>query len=551
MDHATQTHPGTQTPGGPPGLAGPPDLTGRTLADFRVLRRLGAGGMGEVYLAEQVSLKRHVALKVLRTELLAADPRAKERFLAEAHAAARATHANIVQVYAVGEAEGVCYMALEYVEGRNLRDYLARKGPPEVLPALGVMRQVAAALVRAGELGIVHRDIKPENILLTRKGEVKVADFGLSRCLTGDQPLHLTQSGVTLGTPLYMSPEQVEGKPLDPRTDIYSFGITCYHMLAGQPPFRGESAFEVALQHVRAEPPPLSGCRPDLPEALCALVHKMMAKDPAQRPQTARDLLRDIARVRESLGGATGAVRPLDISVDLVPVTAQAVAAPATAGRGPQEPETSAPSPAPRNPSGRPLLVAASLAGALLLGVACGWLRRHAAAPAHAAAVLPAEGEVYSPQEREQTLRKAADEYLEAPRKTPDEIATGLGLSLKLALLYLDLHRLDDAEQLFDRLDRIHQPRQYHVLGHLGRGVVLALRSQPKESNKLFQDVFTPWPAREAARKKADGLPAWQNPLWQNPQLRAWLARAVDYNHQNGLDDSDLPLALRPLRAHP
>src|SRR5207245_5049423 len=126
------------------------------------------------------------------------------------------------QVYAFGEEAGLHYMALEYVEGRNLHDYILKKGPLELPLALSIMRQVAAALQRAGELGIVHRDIKPENILLTRRGEVKVADFGLSLAVAAGQPaLNLTQSGVTMGTPLYMSPEQVEGKPLDPRTDIY------------------------------------------------------------------------------------------------------------------------------------------------------------------------------------------------------------------------------------------------------------------------------------------------------------------------------------------
>ena len=135
------------------------------------------------------------------------------------------------------------FIALEYVEGRNLKEFVSKKGPPELLLALSIMRQTAAALQRASEAGIVHRDIKPENILLTRKGEVKVADFGLSRCLDADRPaLNLTQSGVTMGTPLYMSPEQVEGKPLDARTDIYSLGVTSYYMLAGHPPFDGATA---------------------------------------------------------------------------------------------------------------------------------------------------------------------------------------------------------------------------------------------------------------------------------------------------------------------
>src|SRR5262245_7121114 len=202
-----------------------PDLTGRLLGDFQVLRRIGSGGMGSVYLAEQLSLKRHVALKVLRRDL-AADRVALERFRREAETVARIHHANIVQVLAVGEHDGSPYIALEYVEGRNLRDHVARKGSPELLQALSIMRQAAAALQRASEHGVVHRDIKPENILLTRKGEVKVTDFGLLFPLSGEQ-LRLTQSGVTMGTPLYMSPEQVQGQPADPRSDIYSLGVTC------------------------------------------------------------------------------------------------------------------------------------------------------------------------------------------------------------------------------------------------------------------------------------------------------------------------------------
>src|SRR5262249_28085625 len=155
-----------------------------------------------------------------------------------------------------------------------------------------------------------------ENILLTKKGEVKVADFGLSRCLDGDRPpVNLTQSGVTMGTPLYMSPEQVEGKPLDSRTDIYSLGVTSYFMLAGRPPFEGATAFGVAMKHARDEPPPLSSVRPDRPEALCAVVHKMLAKDPAQRYQTGKELLRDLARVREALSGQTTMVPSLDLMV--------------------------------------------------------------------------------------------------------------------------------------------------------------------------------------------------------------------------------------------
>src|SRR5260370_13474307 len=177
MDNQTQTSPASGTP-----AANMMDLTGQTLGDFQILRKIGQGGMGQVYLAEQISLKRKVALKLLRPELAANDT-ALSRVKREAESVARATHANIVQVYFIGEHKGHHFMALEYVEGRNLRDYLARKGPPELLLGLSIMRQIAAALQRASELGIIHRDIKPENILLTRKAEVKVPDFGLSRVL--------------------------------------------------------------------------------------------------------------------------------------------------------------------------------------------------------------------------------------------------------------------------------------------------------------------------------------------------------------------------------
>src|SRR5262245_6552868 len=248
------------------------DWTGRMLGEFQILRSLGKGGMGEVYLAEQTSLKRKVAIKMLRPEL-AANRTALTRFRSEAEAVAKLTHANIVHIHDVREQDGVHFMVLEYVEGRNLRDYLAKKGPPELPVCLHIMTQVANALQRAHKAGFIHRDVKPENILLTRKAEAKVTDFGLTRALSdNDQPLDLThappsltQTGVAMGTPLYMSPEQVQGKPVDHRTDIYSYGVTCYALLAGATPFRGSTAFEVALQHVQAEAPPLAAIRPDLP----------------------------------------------------------------------------------------------------------------------------------------------------------------------------------------------------------------------------------------------------------------------------------------------
>ena len=229
------------------------DLSGRQLGDFHLLRRLGRGAMADVYLAEQGRLKRRVAVKILKPEL-AGDRTYLQRFQLEAQAAASLVHANIVQIYEVGCVDQLHYIAQEYVQGQNLREYIARHGPPDLPHALSIMRQVAAALAKAAEQGVVHRDIKPENIMLTAGGEVKVADFGLARLTREGAANDLTQVGITLGTPLYMSPEQVEGKPLDPRSDIYSFGVTCYHMLSGVPPFRGETALGVAVQHLKKQP---------------------------------------------------------------------------------------------------------------------------------------------------------------------------------------------------------------------------------------------------------------------------------------------------------
>jgi serine/threonine protein kinase len=184
---------------------------------------------------------------------------------------------------------------------------------------LHIVQQVALALQRASELGLVHRDIKPENILLTRRCEVKVADFGLSRMIQGEEAQRLTQTGTTLGTPLYMSPEQVEGRPLDCRSDIYSLGVTCYHLLAGRPPFEGENAFAVALQHLQHEPPPLQSLRPDLPEDVCALVHRMMAKRPEERFSSPAELLQAVAVLsqRYAQSGPVTASTTLDTSASL------------------------------------------------------------------------------------------------------------------------------------------------------------------------------------------------------------------------------------------
>lgn len=535
------------------------DLTGRTLGDFKLIRRLGKGGMGQVFLAEQISLKRNVALKLLRADL-ASNAQAMERFRVEAQAVARATHANIVQVYFTGEADGLQFMVLEYVEGRTLREFVDKKGTPDAALALSIMRQGASALLRAAELGIIHRDIKPDNILLTRKGEVKIADFGLARVLDGDRPaLNLTQTGVVMGTPLYMSPEQVEGKPLDARSDIYSFGVTCYHMLTGHPPFRGNTAVEVALQHLQKEPPPLASVRTDLPSDLCGIVHKMMAKDAGQRYQTSRDLLRDIIRVRDQIVGTTSAMtqadKSLPPSVELSPANA------ATPQPGAISPTTVA-MPTRRQRNWLPIAVGASLVLAVLVGAVLALARRpskKAIAEDDKPGVTPSADvkqvdALLSKREQERSLVGLVEPYLTPPTTTnAAELLEGVSLSIKLAVFYLDEHKLDEAKTFFSKLEGITRVPAYNLLGKTGRAIVLGLQSKARESNGLFRDIAGVTPFRDLKGKRLEKMAMKKSVgpeqvQWRNARFQFWIAEALHYNQRNGIDDADVPAAFLRIR---
>src|SRR5206468_1163552 len=205
-----------------------------------------------------------------------------------------------------------------------LKQLLARLGPGvDAVQAVNIMRQVAAGLHKAADEKIIHRDIKPENIMIAPTGEVKVADFGLARVVRDGEALNLTQVGITMGTPLYMSPEQVEGRSVDPRSDLYSFGVTCYHMLAGHPPFDGPTALNVAVQHLKTEPKRLEVLCPHLPDGLCRIVHKMLAKKPDERYQRAIDLLKDLKTLKiDGLNDDWAAELPGFSSADLALSTA-------------------------------------------------------------------------------------------------------------------------------------------------------------------------------------------------------------------------------------
>ncbi len=286
------------------------DLTDKTLGEFHLLRHLGSGGMADVYLAEQTTLQRYVAVKVMKPAMIALSGDVMlARFKQEAMMAAGLNHPNIVQVYTIGQEGNLHYIAQEFVQGKDLASILKTRGKPDISSAMHVMRQVAMALKAAGQAGIVHRDIKPENILVTKKGEVKVADFGLAQLHDPEAEAGITREGFTMGTPLYMSPEQCSGKELDPRSDIYSFGVTCYQLLCGETPFRGATAMAIALQHLNNAPPPLKSKNPAVPDVLARMVHRMMAKRRSLRYQSAEEILNDL----KTLTNAQKQGRSLDL----------------------------------------------------------------------------------------------------------------------------------------------------------------------------------------------------------------------------------------------
>ncbi|MCH2203349.1 MAG: serine/threonine protein kinase [Fuerstiella sp.] len=284
----------------PAGHSRSEDLVDRTIGEFRLLRRLGAGGMADVYLAEQPSLGRVVAVKILQPDRIAGfDSSIVDRFEREAKAAGGLNHSNIVQVYQTGEENGIYFIVQEYIQGNNLAQQIHRVGPPDLYQGLQWMQQIAGALHAADEAGIVHRDIKPENIMLTRDLTAKVTDFGLAQLSQQTDQKNLTQTGFAMGTPLYMSPEQVRGNKVDFRSDQYSFGVTCYHMFAGRPPFSSGNLVTVAVQHLQDTPPPLADCRADLPREVCDTIHRMMSKEPYDRFQSAGEVLRTIAPLHQ------------------------------------------------------------------------------------------------------------------------------------------------------------------------------------------------------------------------------------------------------------
>ena len=266
---------------------------------YRIMRNLGSGGMANVYLAEDQELGRRVAIKILN-DRHAGDEQFIERFRREAKNAAGLSHPNIVSIYDRGEAEGTYYIAMEYLDGRSLKELILSRGPAPTSVAVDYARQILAALRFAHRNGLVHRDIKPHNVLVDAEGHVKVTDFGIARAGASQ----MTEEGSIIGTAQYLSPEQARGTTVDQTSDLYSLGIVLYEMLTGQVPFTGDSPVEIAMKHLSATPPPLREQRPDVPQSLEMVVMRALAKDPAQRYQSAEDMDADLERVARGLGVA-------------------------------------------------------------------------------------------------------------------------------------------------------------------------------------------------------------------------------------------------------
>jgi len=267
------------------------------LGQYEILECIGRGGMGTVYRARHVNLDIVMALKVLSPRF-AADPGFVARFEREARAAAALSHPNIVRVSDAGEDRGLHYIVMELVDGVTLSDVLARQEKIDVSSAVDIVRQIADALAHAEEHQIVHRDITPGNIMITSDGHVKLADLGLAKRIGSELATGRTETGATIGTPYYMSPEQVvDSGSVDHRSDIYALGATLYHLVTGKRPFDGGSAYEIMRRVETEKPVPLSKLDSKLPQNLCNLVERMMAKNPNDRYQTASELLSDLQRV--------------------------------------------------------------------------------------------------------------------------------------------------------------------------------------------------------------------------------------------------------------
>jgi serine/threonine protein kinase len=264
---------------------------------FEVKEVLGAGGMGVVYRAYDRELQEPVAIKTLRPDAVAGDPVALERFKQEIRLARKITHRNVVRTYDLGEVGGLYYLTMEFVEGTSLKQLIQTRGRLPVPVTLTVGKQLCRALEVAHEQGVIHRDIKPQNIVVEPNGFLKVMDFGIARLANPPKGKGLTEAGMAIGTPDYMSPEQLSGLELDPRSDLYSAGVVLFECLTGLVPFEADSPWALIAKHIEEEPPDPRTRNADIPEAMAHVVLRAMAKETEQRYQTADEMYEALAAI--------------------------------------------------------------------------------------------------------------------------------------------------------------------------------------------------------------------------------------------------------------
>jgi serine/threonine protein kinase len=272
-------------------------MIGHLISHYKILEKLGGGGMGIVYKAEDTKLERLTALKFLPPGLTG-DREATKRFLVEARAAAALNHANIVTIYEIGEYDNRLYIAMEYIRGENLKQKIASR-PLNIYEITRIGRKIAKGLLEAHEKGIIHRDIKSSNIMISKKREVKIMDFGLAM---PKGQVKIAEIGAVLGTVTYMSPEQAQGEDVDHRSDIWSLGVVLYEMVTGKMPFQGDSTLSVIHAILNEKPQPLIGLGSGIPIDLVSIINKALAKKPTDRYESAAVLRADLKKIKKFQG---------------------------------------------------------------------------------------------------------------------------------------------------------------------------------------------------------------------------------------------------------
>ena len=388
---------------------------------YRIQRKLGAGGMADVYLAEDQELGRRVAIKILNGRH-ANDDQFIERFRREAKNAAALNHPNIVSIYDRGDAEDTYYIAMEYLDGRTLKELIVGRGSAPINVAIEYARQIVSALRFAHRHGIVHRDIKPHNVLVDGEGRVKVTDFGIARAGTSQ----MTEAGSIVGTAQYLSPEQARGGEVDPRSDLYSLGIVLYELLTGKTPFDGETPVEIAMKHLSTAPKPPSTLRPDIPRDLDAVVLRALAKNPDDRYQNADEMEADLERVARgrpvaatTTDSATQVLRTAPAAAAVAGATAATmIAPPSTAAALPPPPFIEDEEYADSAGTDRPLWPWLVAAGFVIAAVVAGFFVYHELSSAKA--TVPLISYVGEPQASAvQQIDKAG--LVADPQKGPNE----------------------------------------------------------------------------------------------------------------------------------